>query len=176
MPQLCRRHKVRITQYLLLAGVCEPVSMVMEAIRTTKSHMSSITQCIQPITKSQRLHANSKCAQNCSHHALFQACHMHFTAYGIKQGITNTGAGSANIIKTVCMKDKFVLATDCENMCGAPFTCYSSEPGGVMTSRRRNVWVGSTANTAPSHIHTVLHYDARVRLTYAWSQVMGGKI
>ena len=87
-------------------------------------------------------------------------------------GITNIGAGSVNISKRFFMKDKFVLATDCEKMLGASFTGYNSRSGDLMTIRLRNAWDGSTANTTPSQIHTVLHYDAVINILDYGSQVM----
>ena len=57
------------------------------------------------------------------------------------------------------MRDKFVLATDLEQMLGASFTGYTSRNGDLLTIKLRNAWDGNGPASAPSQVHTVLHYD-----------------
>ena len=70
------------------------------------------------------------------------------------------------------MKDKVVLATDCEKMLGASFTGYNSKAGDLMTIRLRDAWDGADPLSTPSQIHTVLHYDAVINISDSGSQVM----
>lgn len=96
------------------------------------------------------------------------------TFYSLRKtlGITNIGAGSVKVSNRFSMNNKFVLATDCENMFGASFTGYTAKSGELMTIRLLNAWDCSTANTAPSQINTALHYDAVLSISDSGSQVM----
>ena len=70
------------------------------------------------------------------------------------------------------MRDKFVLATDLEQLLGASITGYNSRSGDLLTIKLRNAWDGSTAASAPSQVHTVLHYDAVLSISDVGAQVL----
>ena len=70
------------------------------------------------------------------------------------------------------MRDKFVLATDLEKLLGASFTGYNSRSGDLLTIKLRNAWDGTDVNTAPSQVHTVLHYDSVLQISDVGSQVL----
>ena len=70
------------------------------------------------------------------------------------------------------MKDKFVLATDCEKMLGASFTGYNSKAGDLMTIRLRDAWDGADPLSTPSQIHTALHYVAVIHISESGTQFL----
>ena len=89
-------------------------------------------------------------------------------------GIPN--AGSINISKRVFTYTKFVIATALETLLGASFTGYNSRSGDVLTITVRNDWDGGDPNTAPSQVHTVLHYDAVLSLSDVGCTVLEGGV
>ena len=70
------------------------------------------------------------------------------------------------------MLDKFVLATDLEKLLGASFTGYNSRSGDLLTIKLRNAWNGTNVATAPSQVHTVLHYDSVLQLSGVGASVL----
>ena len=99
-------------------------------------------------------------------HSLAEALHSLRKTLGI------TNSGSANISKRWFMRDKFVLATDLGKMIRASFTGYNSRSGDLLTIKLRNAWDGSDVASAPSQVHTVLHYDAVLQISGVGSHVL----
>ena len=92
--------------------------------------------------------------------------------YSLRKTLGITNSGSVNISKRFFMHNKFVLATDLENLLGASFAGYNSKSGDLLTIKLRNAWNGANANTAPSQVHTVLHYDAILSLSDVGATVL----
>ena len=70
------------------------------------------------------------------------------------------------------MRDKFVLATDLENMIGASFTGYNSRSADLLTIKLRNAWAGNGPASAPSQVHTVLHYERVLQISDVGATVL----
>ena len=60
-----------------------------------------------------------------------------------------------------------------KKMLGASFTGYNSRSGDLLTIKLRNAWAGNDPASAPSQVHTVLHYDAVLSISDVGAQVLG---
>ena len=92
--------------------------------------------------------------------------------YSLRKTLGITNSGSITISKRLFMHNKFVLATDFEQLLGASFTGYNSHSGDLLTIKLRNAWDGSSTATAPTQVHTVLHYDRVLSISDVGSQVL----
>ena len=55
---------------------------------------------------------------------------------------------------------------------GASFIGYNSRSGDILTIKLRNAWDGSTTASAPSQVHTVLHYDGVLQISDVGATVL----
>ena len=92
--------------------------------------------------------------------------------YSLRKTLGITNSGSVNISKRFFMHNKFVLATDLEKLFGASFTGYNSRSGDIMTIKLRNAWDGTNTASAPSQVHTVLHYDSVLSISDVGATVL----
>ena len=92
--------------------------------------------------------------------------------YSLRTTLGITSSGSVNISKRFFMHNKFVLATDLEKLLGASFTGYNSRSGDLLTIKLCNAWAGSNTASAPSQVHTILHYDSVLSISDVGAQVL----
>ena len=67
---------------------------------------------------------------------------------------------------------KYVIGIDMERVLGASFSGYNSKSGDLLTIKLRIAWNGADVNTAPSQVHTVLHYDAVLHISDVGAHVL----
>ena len=92
--------------------------------------------------------------------------------YSLRKTLGIANSGSLNVSKKSFMQNKFFLATDLEKLLDASFTGYNSRSGDILTIKLRNAWDGSATASAPSQIHTVLHYDGVLQISDVGATVL----